>query len=511
VEWRADWVALSYRLTPEVGKHLFLKTAEELRKAGISPVLTAAGTIPVARAAEETGLFRKVFATDGASEVMAWLRGDPESQGTRSYPHHLVSRVEQSAPYPILRHHLGLPSLEKTREAAREIAQAKVLDVLSLAPDQNAQQHFFDPSAMDPSLSGAGGCPFRTPEDLQSIHEATRCGNFPLLRCYAGTTRLLEYASLLRHTLNNAWGAIPISWYSTLDGRSSRPLEQSIPENFAAMKWHAEQQIPLEINEPHQWGLRGAHDALFVAAGAFSARTAKALGIRTYVAQMMLNTPGNVSPRQDVAKMLAYRELVEELESPDFRVLVEVRPGLLGMPSDLCRAKGQLAHATALGMQLSPDILHVVAYCEAEYAAGAEEIIESCRIARQVMENCLLGDASYGQDQRVLLRKEQLLGEARLLLQAIAACAPPGETTPFGNPHTYVNAIRRGILDAPGLQNGIARGEVLTDIRDGACVVLGERGEILTEEERLERILSAKEIRRLLALAEEEHHKERIG
>jgi hypothetical protein len=511
VEWEADWVALSYRLTPEVGKHLFLETAQELRKAGISPVLTAAGTVPVAQAAKETGLFQKVFATEGASEVMAWLRGDPEEMGPRKHPDDLISRVDQSAPYPILRHHLGLPSLEKTREAAGEIALAEVLDVLSLAPDQNGQQYFFDPSKMDPALNGAGGCPFRTPEDLRSLYEATRCGNFPLLRCYAGTTRLLEYASLLRHTLNNAWGAIPISWYSSLDGRSPRLPERSIPENFAAMKWHAQQGIPLEINEPHQWGLRGAHDALFVAAGAFSARTAKALGIRTYVAQMMLNTPGNVSPRQDVAKMLAYRELVEELESPDFRVLVEVRPGLLGMPSDLCRAKGQLAHATALGMQLSPDILHVVAYCEAEYAAGAKEIIESCGIARQVMENCLLGDASYGEDQRVLLRKEQLLKEARLLLAAVASCAPPETPDPFGDPQTYVNAIRRGILDAPGLQNGVARGEILTDIRDGACVVLGERGEILTEEERLIHLLGKEAVEQLPTLADEEYRKKQIG
>ncbi len=47
--------------------------------------------------------------------------------------------------------------MEKTIEAIEEVAEAKVLDVISIAPDQNAQEFFFDQENMDDSLSGAGG------------------------------------------------------------------------------------------------------------------------------------------------------------------------------------------------------------------------------------------------------------------------------------------------------------------------------------------------------------------
>ena len=40
------------------------------------------------------------------------------------------------------RHHFGLPSMEETIEGIKEIAEAKVLDIISLGPDQNAQEVF---------------------------------------------------------------------------------------------------------------------------------------------------------------------------------------------------------------------------------------------------------------------------------------------------------------------------------------------------------------------------------
>jgi hypothetical protein len=57
----------------------------------------------------------------------------------------------------------------------------------------------------------------------------------------------------------------------------------------------------------------------------------------------------------------------------------------------------------------------------------------------------------------------------------------------------------------------VARGEILTDIRDGACVVLGERGEILTEEERLIHLLGKEAVEQLPTLADEEYRKKRLG
>ena len=61
----------------------------------------------------------------------------------------------------MLRHHFGLPDLEKTVEGVKEISQSKVLDVISLGPDQNAQQFFFSPERMKAEFDGAGGVPIR--------------------------------------------------------------------------------------------------------------------------------------------------------------------------------------------------------------------------------------------------------------------------------------------------------------------------------------------------------------
>jgi hypothetical protein len=54
-----------------------------------------------------------------------------------------------------------------------------VLDVISIGPDQNAQEHFFHPEEMDHGQDGAGGVPIRTPADLEAIYSHSRCGIIP--------------------------------------------------------------------------------------------------------------------------------------------------------------------------------------------------------------------------------------------------------------------------------------------------------------------------------------------
>lgn len=56
-----------------------------------------------------------------------------------------------------------LPDFEDTVRGAREIAEARVLDVRSLAPDQNAQECFFHPVRMRAELDGAGASGFGPP------------------------------------------------------------------------------------------------------------------------------------------------------------------------------------------------------------------------------------------------------------------------------------------------------------------------------------------------------------
>ena len=88
--------------------------------------------------------------------------------------------------------------------------------------------------------------PLRHPQDLYDLYQASRCGNYPLLRIYSGTRDLLQWAELAVDSINNAWGAIPLCWYSELDGRSDRPLAAALAENLAAMAWYAERGLPVE-------------------------------------------------------------------------------------------------------------------------------------------------------------------------------------------------------------------------------------------------------------------------
>src|SRR5699024_10421125 len=98
------------------------------------------GTEPTAKIAEKSGIFHKIFyGTEDIDEVIAYLKGK-DYKKQEFYPKDLITRINSKYPYPILRHHLGLPSLEKTTEAIEKIAKAEVLDVISIAPDQNAQE-----------------------------------------------------------------------------------------------------------------------------------------------------------------------------------------------------------------------------------------------------------------------------------------------------------------------------------------------------------------------------------
>lgn len=186
--------------------------------------------------------------------------------------------------------------MEDTIEGVKKIAEAEVLDVISIAPDQNAQEHFFD-KKYDKSLDGAGGVPIRKEEDLIRIYEASRRGNYPLLRCYSGTNDVFKMAEMLLETIHNAWAAIPLCWYNVLDGRGPRDVNTSIRENQQLMKWHAEKGVPVEVNEAHHWSLRDAHDVIGVTMAYLAAYNAKKMGVRDYVAQFMFNVPASISPK----------------------------------------------------------------------------------------------------------------------------------------------------------------------------------------------------------------------
>lgn len=490
-ELEPDIVALSYRLTPEPLESLLEELINKVEREKLYNIKWMfGGTELSGKVAEKSKLFDKIFyGTEDIDEVIAFLKGNEYSE-SEEFPRDLKTRIDSKYPYPILRHHLGLPTIKETVRAIEKVADAKVLDVISIAPDQNAQAHFFEQDKMDHRLDSAGGVPIRTPDDFIELYNASQRGNYPLLRCYSGTKDLIPFAKVLQTTIHNAWCAVPLYWYSDLDKRGPRSVLKAITENQQVMKWHGERNIPVEVNESHHWSLRDAHDAIGVATAYLAAYNAKVMGVKDYIAQYMFNVPAFISPQKDLAKMLAKIELIESLEDNNFTVYRQARAGLASFPTDLYQAKGQLASSAYLSMAIKPHIYHVVGYCEAHHAANAEDIIESCKIVRGVVRNEFLGTVDMTKDSIVNYRKEELIGEAKLILEAIKLLSPEVRD-PLSNPMTLTKAVEVGILDAPHLKgNPAARGEIKTRLVDGALYAYDtNKGRIIKEEERLENIM----------------------
>lgn len=488
---KADMVAISYRLTPETGeRHIaeLAEAADDLHQAGVR--FAFGGTPPVAERAQAFGFFERVFdGTQPIDEIMAYLRNENRTvQAAISYPQNTIERIQWKAPYPILRHHYGLPTMEATRDGIARIAEARVLDVISLGIDQDAQENLYHPERQDPRRRGAGGVPVRSADDYRALYAASRRGNYPLMRTYTGTDDFVRLAEMYVDTIHIAWPAIPIYWFNRMDGRGPWGLEDSIHEHQKLIAWYAARGIPVELNEPHHWGLRDAPDVVFVAAAYLSAHNARALGVQDYVAQMMFNCPPMLSDAMDLAKMLAVLDMVSPLEGPTFRVWRQTRTGLLSYPLDPDAARGHLAASVYVQMALKPHIVHVVGHTEAHHAATADDVIEACKLAQRAIENALRGQPDLAADPRVNARRHELVREARFLLDGILALADRGVDDPLADAATLARAVRSGLLDAPHLRNNpYARGEITVRIdKRGACVATaGHQDQAISERRRL--------------------------
>ncbi len=488
---KADLVGVSYRLTAETGERLlgeFAEAADELRASGVR--FAFGGTPPIAARARELGFFERVF--DGAQPlqaVLAYLKGQSEQAGVAvDFPQTMVERISWKAPFPILRHHFGLPTLESTLDGIKQLAQAAVLDVISLGVDQDAQENFFRPERQNPRARGAGGVPVRSPDDYRALYKASRQGNFPMLRTYSGTSDFIQLAEMYVETINIAWCAIPLFWFNQMDGRGPHGLEDSIREHQRVMQWYGEKGLPVELNEPHHWGMRDAHDVVCVVSAYLSAYNARAFGVNDYVSQMMFNSPPGLSDSMDLAKMLACLQIIKPLEGPNFRIYRQTRTGLLSYPLDPIEARGHLAASVYLQMALKPHIVHIVSHTEAHHAATADDVIEACGLARRAIINSLRGAPDMSADPAVQSRVEQLISEAQITLDSIRALAQDDEADPLTEPGILAHSVSLGLLDAPHLRNNaFAPGRVETRIDErGACVAVNkETGEPLSEVERI--------------------------
>jgi methylmalonyl-CoA mutase cobalamin-binding subunit len=486
---KAEMVGVSYRLTPETGERLlgqFAEEAAEMHERGVRFVF--GGTPPVAERAAKLGFFERVFdGSESVEEVLSFLKGE-SGQGSEkvAYPQKAVERIQWKSPYPLLRHHFGLPTMEDTLAGIEKIADAKILDVISLGIDQDAQENFFHPDRQEARRKGAGGVPVRSADDYRSLYAASRRGNFPLLRTYSGTDDFIRLAEMYVDTINNAWAAIPLFWFNQMDGRGPWDLEGSIREHQQVMAWYGERGLPVELNEPHHWGMRDAPDVIFVVSAFLSAYNAKKFGVRDYIAQMMFNSPPGMSDAMDLAKMLALLELIAPLSGPDFNVWRQTRTGLLSYPLNSEAARGHLAASVYLQMALKPHIIHVVGHTEAHHAATAEDVIEACRMAQRAIENAVRGAPDMTSDPMVQARCKELTNEAQVTLESIRSLASTGISDPLSDPATLTRAVTCGILDAPHLRNNpFACGKVQTRIFAGKCLAVDGAGNPLREVDRL--------------------------
>lgn len=291
-------------------------------------------------------------------------------------------------------------------------------------------------------------------------------------------------------TIHNAWAAIPLCWYSVIDGRSKRLINEAIREHQEVMRWYANKNIPVEVNESHQWSLRDAHDSLAVAMAFLAAYNAKKAGVRNYVSQYMFNTPPGTTAEMDIAKMLAKNELINGLSDDNFRIYREVRAGLAHFSSNPSVAQGQLAASAVVSLALKPHILHVVGFSEGDHAIYPDELIQSCEIAHGVLHNTLYGMPDMADNARVQQRKNELINEARILLEALSEEGRSSADDPWSDAEVIAGAIKKGLLDTPHFKgNEHLCGNIVTSLIDGAWYAIDpSTGKKINEKSRIKKL-----------------------
>lgn len=493
--YNPDIVGLSYRLTPLTVIPLLKNFFKNLEKIENKPSkLYFAGTSEVINVAKEFNKFDEYFIGGESKHRIISILKDEKQYLKRKLeiPMDLISRIKWKKPYPIIRAHFGLPNLRDTVEGIKIISNSEVLDVISIAPDQNTQENYFHPEDQIDKLSGAGGVPLRSREDFMKLHHARLTGNHPLLRIYAGTRDFIKLGKLYKETIKNAWAAIPIFWFNQMDGRGPLTLKESIKQHLKTIKWYAKNDLPVEINDPHHWSLRDAPDVIAVADMYLSGIIAKNLGVKYFIAQYMFNTPPSSSFDMDLAKILAKDELLLTLVDNSFSLIKQVRTGLASFPIDLDKAKGQLAAATLIQLTIKPDIVHVVSYSEASHAARPDDIIESCNIVDQVINTSFASKLNFI-DKKIRKRKEELIREAQWSINLIPRLAKTYEEqkNPWINHKVLNRLVEYGIFDAPHLKNNpFALGQIKTKIINGACYSWDiKHQKIIDERERIKKII----------------------
>ena len=427
----------------------------------------------------------------------------PSAAARRSLP----ERIRQSE-MPILRAHFGIPdeSIKPTVEGIARLAEARVLDEISLGSSDLSQRYFGRPEEFA-HRKNDGGVPYNTFEDLVELAEAARRGNFPSLKPYSHVVDLVGFIGTCVRAgmLIGAHQAIPLYWFNELDGRGPMTVPESIHEHLAAVRELSRRGIPVEMNDPNQWSSRWAHDTIITADYGLVTAVMVDAGVRDLVLQMQFNKPRETGDLADLAKMTAGLQLADELlparpDKPTIRR--ETRTGIGYLDPNSEYAKFQLARSTLLQMMVSSDIIHVVSYCEADHVATVEDVIDSSKLVRRcvrIFKQHQPDLLKYLDDPIVLQRREFLLDQSRFLLRRIAQIHSSNRAVDqgalrllvpcFANAETLVEALRRGYMTAPGIfhRDYSAAGKITTGpTQNGFIDCLNpQTGLTMTEEARL--------------------------
>ena len=257
---------------------------------------------------------------------------------------------------------------------------------------------------------------------------------------------------------------------------------------------------PVEPNVPHHFAFRGADDISYIISGYLAAKACKKLGVRHLILQNMLNTPKYTWGVQDLAKGRTMLKLVRSLEDDTFKVSLQSRAGLDYFAPDLDYAKVQLAAVTCMMDDLepenndSPEIIHVVNYCEAVRLATPPVIKESIQITLNALREYRLARTlgkvpNMKYDRDVNERFNALYAEAMEAIDLLEANIPNLYT-----PEGFYKVFTEGFLPVPYLMDNQRKFKKATQystaIKNGGISVVDDNGNILDTPKRYKKILS---------------------
>lgn len=414
-----------------------------------------------------------------------------------------ITRIHE-AELPVLRSHFGIPhnTIIPTVEGIKELAEARVLDEISLGSSDLSQRYFGHPEMFE-TLKNDGGVPYKDFSDLVALYQASRYGNFPGVKPYCHVTNLVEFVDqcLEAGMLKGVHQAVPLYWFNELDGRGPAIVRDSIKEHFAAVRKLAQCGIPVEMNDPNQWSSRLAHDTIIVTSYALISAVMTMCGVDNMVLQMQFNKPKETGDYADLAKMLAGLEMARKISlgrKNPASIFRETRTGIESLSSDMNLAKRQLARSTFLQMCMNPHIIHIVSYCEANYAARPADIIDSSKLIRRAIRIFRANQEDIMKEANspiVNERKEYLINESSYLVNEIAKLNPRYQKCPLemiaqyvGDEDTIASSIEKKYMSAPGIINEKYKGAFITKPMKYGMINLVDdynNPRIITEQERL--------------------------